>query len=356
MIKRVTLVVLLVLLLTAAAWTQPVQNVNVAPACQMFFSFAAVGVSGNYDNRTNGCDFWVLSYSSFTFAGPLAFSVQRAANAAGSVPGAWADYAGAEVVAGINPNTSIVGAETQISGYNPWVRVNLSATGAGAGLVVGTIYGWRTGPPSMVSFLGTPNINLAQYGGVAVGAGNALHVRPGTAALFNLGTVNAGADGVANANAVTPAAGTGGLASWSSVFNGTAWDRMRGSAAGTLGAGLGSGLTGGVIASKAVCDSYAPITLAAAIGYTEVVALAAGQQIRVCNISLSFAANETPSLAYGTGANCAVGTTAITGAYTNILALALDFADPLRVPAANALCVRQTVGAGGGGLVSYAIY
>jgi hypothetical protein len=338
------------------AWAQPVQNVNVAPACQMFFSFAAIGTTASYDNRTNGCDFWVISYSSFTFAGPLSMGVQRAANAAGSVPGAFANYAGAEVVAGINPNTSIVGAETQISGYNPWVRVNLSATGAGAGLVVGTIYGWRTGPPSMVSFLGTPSFNLAQYGGVAVGAGNALHVRPGTGALFNLGTVNAGADGVANVNAVTPALGTGGLTAWANVFNGTSWDRMRGSVAGALGAGLGSGVTGGVIASKVVCDLYAPVTLAAAIGYTQVVALAAGQQIRVCNISVAFAGNETPSLAYGTGANCAVGTTAITGAYSNVLALALDFADPLRVLAANALCVRQTVGAGGGGLVNYAIY
>ncbi len=354
--STLTKVALGVLLLAAAAAAQPVQNVNASPDCQIFFSFTAVGVSVTYDNRTRGCDYWVLSYSTFTFAGPLSLSLQHAPNAAGSVPGAWTDYGGAAVVAGINPNTSTTGAETQMTGYFPWLRVNLTATGAGAGLLVGTAYGWRTGPSVPVSILGTPSFNLAQYGGVAVGAANALHVRPGTGALFNLGTVTAGADGVANANAVTPAAGTGGLTAWANVFNGTAWDRQRGSTAGTLGAGLGSGVTGGVIASKAVCDLYAPITLAAAIGYTEVVALAAGQQIRVCNISLSFAAVETPSLAYGTGANCAAGTTAITGAYTNVLALALDFTDPLRVPAANALCVRQTIGAGGGGLVSYAIY
>jgi hypothetical protein len=358
-------------LLAAAAWAQPTQNVNVAPACQMFFSFAAIGTTASYDNRTNGCDFWVISYSSFTFAGPLSMSVQRAANAAGSVPGAFANYAGAEVVAGINPNTSIVGAETQISGYNPWVRVNLSATGAGAGLVVGTIYGWRTGPPSMVSFLGTPNINLAQYGGVAVGAGNALHVRPGTGAYFPPSAVAAVADALAS----NASLGAGPLANFNYAYDGTAgtWNRLRGTAFGlrvegttaaggtilqnpTIMGGYGSGVANGTAQGIAVCDLYSPITLAAAVGYTEIVPLIAGRLIRVCNISISFAASETPSLYYGTGANCAVGTTAITGAYSNILALALDFAAPLRVPAAQALCVRQTVGSGGGGLVNYAIY
>ena len=316
----------LLLMLAALAFivrAQPVQNVNVAPACQQYFSFAAVGTSSSYDNRTNGCDFWVISYSSIVYAGPLSLSVQRAPNAAGGVPGVWADYAGAQVLAGINPNTSIVGAEAQMTGYYPWVRVNLSATGAGAGTVVGTLYGWRIGPPSTVSIGGIVATNLSQYGGVAVGAGNALHVQAGTGATWPvLGTAAVGA------------------APGVPVMTG----------------GYASGATGGLVAQNTVCDRSAAITLAAAIGYTEVVALAAGQQIRVCNISVGFAGSETPSLAYGTGANCGTGTTAITGAYTNILALALDFADPLRVAAANALCVRQTIGSGGGGLVNYAIY
>lgn len=166
---------LLLLALTIIVRAQPVQNVNVAPACQQFFSFSAIGVTGNYDNRTNGCDFWVVSYSSITFAGPLSMGVQRAPNAAGGVPGVWADYTGTQVVAGINPNTSIVGAESQMTGYYPWIRVNLSATGAGAGTVVGTLYGWRTGPPSSVSVLGTPSFNIAQYGGVAVGVTNPIY-------------------------------------------------------------------------------------------------------------------------------------------------------------------------------------
>ena len=354
------LLALLPLLLLLAALAvivraQPVQNVNVAPACQQFFSFAAVGTSASYDNRTNGCDFWVISYSSIVFAGPLSLSVQRAPNAAGGVPGVWADYAGAQVIAGINPNTSIVGAEAQMTGYYPWIRVNLSATGAGAGTVVGTLYGWRTGPPSTVSIGGIVSTNLSQYGGVAVGAANALHVQPGTAAYFPPSASAAIGDGIGTAASSLPAAP---MVSMPMVYDPIAgtWSRVRGTGNGLLDAGLGSGATGGVIASRAVCDRSAIITLAAAIGYTEVVALAAGQQIRVCNISIGFIGSETPSLAYGTGANCGTGTTALTGAYPTILALALDFADPLRVPVANALCVRQTLGLGGGGMVSYAIY
>jgi hypothetical protein len=361
---------LLLLALAIIVRAQPVQNVNVAPACQQFFSFTAIGTSSSYDNRTNGCDFWVISYSSITFAGPLSLSVRHAPNAVGGIPGVWADYTGAQVVAGVNPNVSLVGAETQVTGYYPWIRVNLSATGAGAGTVVGTLYGWRTGPPSTVSIGGIVATNLSQYGGVAVGAGNALHVQPGTAAYFPPSAAGALGDAVATGAATLPAAP---MAAFPMAFNGATWDRVRGSVSGlwvggpaavaaapagnpVVIGGYASGATGGLVAQKTVCDLYAPITLAAAIGYTEIVPLVAARQIRVCNISISFIANETPSLAYGTGASCATGTTAITGAYSNVLTMALDFADPLRVLAANALCVRQTIGSGGGGLVNYAIY
>lgn len=38
-----------------------------------------------------------------------------------------------------------------------------------------------------VTISGTPSVNVAQYGGVAVGAGNAIHVQPGTGAVFVVG-------------------------------------------------------------------------------------------------------------------------------------------------------------------------
>jgi len=355
LVQTAAMLLVLLLALTVVSRAQPVQNVNAVPACQLYISYTATGTSSSYDNRTNGCDFWVLSYSSIVFAGPLSLGVEHAPNAAGGVPGAWTAYAGALVLAGINPNTSIVGAETQMTGYYPWIRVNLSATGAGAGTVVGTLYGWRTGPPSTISVGGIVATNLSQYGGVAVGAANALHVQPGTAAYFPPSASGAIGDGIGTAASSLPAAPMVALPMVYDPIAGT-WSRVRGTGNGLLYAGLGSGATGGVIASKAVCDRTAAITLAAAIGYTEVVALAAGQQIRVCNISIGFIGSETPSLAYGTGANCGTGTTALTGAYPTILALALDFVDPLRVVVANALCVRQTIGSGGGGLVNYAIY
>jgi hypothetical protein len=281
MIKRTILLVVLMALTTVGGWAQPTQNVNTLPACQMFFSFAAVSATGSYDNRTNGCDYWVISYSSFTFAGPLSLAVESAANAAGSVPGVWGNFAGT-IVSGINPNTSIVGAETQMSGYYPWIRVNLTATGAGAGLVVGTLYGWRTGPPSTVAVPGLVNTNLSQYGGVAVGPTNAIY-------------------------------------------------------------------------TQGPCTLSAPIAVAAA-GATQIVGLVAAQSIRVCHISLSMQAPVDMGLIRGTGANCAVGPANVTGTYSTVLALGLDFSSPLVVTAANALCINLGAAVTGGGVIRYAQY
>lgn len=340
------------LLLVVAAFAQPVQNVAVQPECQIFLSATAIATSVSYDNRSKACDRWIVTYSSYTFAGPLSLQVESSADNAGA-PAAWVAFAGT-IVSGVNPNVATTQALTSLSGFYPWMRLNLTATGAGAGKLTATLYGYKDRPAS-VTIGGVISTNLSQYGGVAVGAGNALHVQPGTAAYFPPSAAAAIGDGLAtNSSSLATAP----LVSMPLVYDPIAgtWSRVRGTANGLLYAGLGSGATGGVIASKAVCDLYAPITLAAAIGYTEVVALTAARQIRVCNISVGFAGVETPSLAYGTGANCGTGTTAITGAYPNILALALDFADPLRVPASRALCVRQTGGAGGGGMVNYAIY
>jgi len=351
-----------------------VQFVSIEPDCRIYFSYAAVGTSASFDNRTRGCDFWVISYSSFTFAGPLSLAVQRAPNAAGSVPGAWANFAGAEVTAGINPNTSLVGAESQMTGYYPWVRVNLTATGAGAGLVVGTAFGWRTGPPAAVAIMGIVGTNLAQYGGVAVGAANALHVRSGAGALFNLGTVVAGADGILNAAQVNPAAGAGGLANFQYYLNsGSTWDRVRGSVAGAwvqgpaataaavvgnpvITGGYGSGVAPGVVAGNTVCDLNAPITLAAAAGYTEIIPLAAARSIRVCHISLSMTAPVDINLARAPAGACA-GPVAITGVYSTAMALSMDFVNgPVVLTAANSLCINLGQAVAGGGLVTYALY
>jgi hypothetical protein len=374
---RLKQIILGLILAAGAALAQPVQNVALVPECQIFLSAAAIATSVSWDNRSRGCDRWIVTYSGYGFAGapPFSVAVQYAPNAAPGIPGAWANFvtAGADLlVAGINPNTVIAGALTSMTGYHPWMRLNLTAAGAAAGNITATLYGYKDRPATVI-IPGIVATNLAQYGGVAVGAGNALHVRPGTGALFNLGTVVAGADTVANNAQVNPAAGAGGLADFQYYYNGGTWDRTRGSVAGAwvqgpaattaavvgnpvITGGYGSGAAPGVVAGATVCDLNATITLAAAAGYTEIIPLAAARSIRICHVSLSMTAPVDINLARAPAGACA-GPVAITGVYSTVMALSIDFVNgPIVLTAANSLCINLGQAVAGGGLVSYALY
>jgi hypothetical protein len=105
------------------------------------------------------------------------------------------------------------------------------------------------------------------------------------------------------------------------------------------------------------CTERAAVTVAGA-GTLEIVALAAGDSIRVCHFSIGYSGATNATLVYGTGANCAVGTTGVTGAYTNILGLALDFEGRslVTVPVANTLCLTTSAAVTGGGFVAYSRY
>ena len=363
------------LLAAAMALAQPVQNVTVQPECQVFLSTDGTGLPVNsvsWDNRTRACDRWIATYTTYGFPGALSLAVQSSADNAGA-PAAWVNFAGV-IVSGINPNTAITQGLTSLSGYYPWMKLTLTATGVGAGRLTATLYGYKDRPATAI-IAGIVATNLAQYGGAAVGAGNALHVQPGTGALFNLGTVVAGADTVANNAQVNPATGAGGLAVFQYYYNGGTWDRAHGTAAGGVWVqgpaatgsapagnpnrigGLGSGATGGLLAESTVCDLSAPITLAAAAGSTQVVALVAARSIRVCHVSLSMQAPVGIKLVRGTGANCVAGPADITGVYSTVLALSMDFANgPVIVTAANALCINLDAAVAGGGIVTYAVY
>lgn len=103
------------------------------------------------------------------------------------------------------------------------------------------------------------------------------------------------------------------------------------------------------------CTSSAAVTVTAA-GSTQIVALTAAQSIRVCHLSLSMQAPVDIKLVQGTGANCAAGPADITGVYSTVLALALDFTTPLVGTAANALCLNLGSAVTGGGVVTYSKY
>ena len=112
---------------------------------------------------------------------------------------------------------------------------------------------------------------------------------------------------------------------------------------------------GGVVGVPVFCPNSSVITLAGA-GTTQLVALAAGQSIRVCHISLALTAPSAVTLMRAPAGACA-GPVAISGAYANVTAMALDFGlSPLTLTAGNALCINLAAAVNAGGLVSWAQY
>ena len=120
------------------------------------------------------------------------------------------------------------------------------------------------------------------------------------------------------------------------VFNGETWDRLLD------------------------CDTTAVIDVGAA-ATTEIVALAAGEVIYVCSVSLSLGAAGTAQFIEGTGADCVTAPSNVTGAYSLGATLPLVMGGNLgRLwigTASEALCIT-TVGGGATaeGLISYEQY
>lgn len=140
-------------------------------------STVSAGASaGPFDNRTTGCNTWVLSYSSTGFSA-LSLLVQTASNST-SPPVAWATFTAAT---GINPNTAITQATATFgttATYFPWVRVQLTSK-TGTGSISGVLYGWKLPPSGTISLAANASVNVTQVGGLTVSACN-------NQALFNL--------------------------------------------------------------------------------------------------------------------------------------------------------------------------
>jgi hypothetical protein len=115
-------------------------NVQVQPDCIVNFQFTAVGTQQFGNLALTGCQVWYLTYSSTGFSA-LSLAVQDAPDN-GGVPGSWVNWAGT-VVSGSNPNTATTSAATALTGFYPWVRVNLTSA-TGTGRVSGTLYGWKS--------------------------------------------------------------------------------------------------------------------------------------------------------------------------------------------------------------------
>lgn len=156
------------------------------------------------------------------------------------------------------------------------------------------------------------------------------------------GSIATGSDGLTNSiiypystSAGSSSIGTRtGLSVAPVEFNGTLWDRTF------------------------TCPNTAVVSVTAA-ATTQIVALAASQQIRICSIAVSMTAAGTVTFTSGTGTNCGSGTTPLSGAMTLATGAPLTISSGngsvLRTAAGNAFCITAATG-NVTGFVTYAQY
>lgn len=416
--------------------------------CRILFSINAAGTTNSapFDNRSNGCDYWTMVYQADTVT-TITLTVQSAPGA--SVAGTWVTFNGT-VVTGINPNTSTVGAQTILSGFNSWIRVRAVITSAGTPLVNGVLYGYHSGYNNSTSAgcPGTAATPCAVDGPTPAGSApttapvlvagqdgapgnirtiktdangspipanassaaadaisNTVLAPTGAAAgvlyprVFNLvfngttwdrmvgnttGTAptsasSAAADAISNTQSTPTTVGNGVL--YPRVFllayNGTTWDRVRGTtnglqmqgpaANGAAPAGnpneiavLTSGATGGVLGIPTGCDQSALITLSAGTDAV-IVSGVASQTVRICHLSFSISGTTAfdITIRQGTGSTCGTNTATMAGTYFSVLSMALDFGGlgPLKTSTtARDVCIHSSGSVTLGGVMTYALF
>jgi len=350
---------------SASILAQPLTTpVNVTPDCLLFFDFTANASSASFDNRFIGCKTWYVAYTTTGFPA-LTLTFQDAPDTNGA-PGAFIPFAGT-VIEGVNPNVALTQASTIMYGYYPWHRITLTGAVAGVGRRIrGTFYGYRQTPVATIIFpagatvtanQGTANTAVNRWPFYLSDGANPQGVVANP--LFGRLSDGAAAQGVvanplfARLSDGAAAQGTqanplfGRLSDGANPF-GTATNPIAESPY------LWNGTTWVV---QPVCNQRAVVTIAGA-GTTELVPLTAAQSIRVCHVSMSFSGATNLTFVEGTGAACVVGTAALSGAYTNVLAVALDLGDRTQFQgtAANALCATVSAAVTGGGIVTYAKY
>ena len=88
-------------------------------------------------------------------------------------------------------------------------------------------------------------------------------------------------------------------------------------------------------------------------GTMQLIAAVSGQAIYVTDWDVVAGGTGTFQLEYGTGANCAAGTTALTGVYPATAQFGRAGVGHLFVPSGNALCIVTTGAAASQGFVAY---
>lgn len=249
---------LLVGALVLGAGAAAAQNVS-RPDCVIDITLTAAGQSaggqGTCGFNTNGVYEWRLNYKSVGFTA-LSLVVQSAppdVNGQCLIP-TWVAFAG--TVTGANPNTATTQASTNFVGFYPCVRIFLTSV-MGTGTITGQLYGCREpgcsisgasitavvaipnplpvdGPTAAGSAPTTPPVLVAGQDG-APGVIRTLKT-DANGSLIPANASSADSDGINNTEPTQTGAAGGILYPrvFDRVFNGTTWDRMRGTVAGVF--------------------------------------------------------------------------------------------------------------------------
>lgn len=292
-------------------------------------TFAATGTSTSASSINGAVDTFMLQY--YTTGGPGGVSIEIDGD-----PGS-----GVFAICGSAATTTTSGQVKCVGNYKQ-VRANLTTlTGGTSPTVVATLVGNSSADEP--SGTAAAQIQGSGAAGVTASTINPILVACDTS---NSGTVTQGQQ--QNVRCTTSGAlvvGTGSLALvdgngntvntpvtiantqiayevYPTLFNGATWDR------------------------QISCPNTTPFSVASTI--TQIVAISASTKVRVCGV-VFFPTTSTAGsvdLVYGTGSNCASGTTTLSGAVTlpasAVTSVSVPIASngPLTTPAAQALCVR----------------
>lgn len=352
------------------------------PDCVKPFQFTAAGqVTSLGDNRQSGCVYWFVGYQSSGFS---AISLVFQSATGGASAGAFGTYTGT-LNTGSNPATNTTGGSATFTGYVGWYQMQL-VTGTGTGTVTGALYGYKNG----FSLSVTPTVTVS--GTVAVSAiAGALPTGAngiGSVGVTSLPALPAGSNNIGKVDIntiptvtvtqTTPAnltvqasgvAATGAAVSGNPVLQGgsdgtnvqpvkmdTSGDQVIVGATANAGtptgnpvpiAGISGGATGGLNRIPTVCSSSVATTVTAG-NTTQLVALVAGQTIRICGYQMGIATTGTGTLVYGTGANCVTGQNSLTPTFDitkgNVVSYSAGNSFFTSAPVANAVCAAAVTG------------
>ena len=263
------------------------------------FQVIAPTASANFNNINPRYNAWTVMYN---YSGSGTFSIELDcapdATAAGGTPTAGSFITCTNVITGNNPSTTPKYGYITFLGYTPWLKLVLNSISSG-------------------------NITVAAFG-------------------FNAADPESGSGGGCAGTVATPCIVAGPNATGASPTKNPVF------IAGLDGAGN--------IIPANFPSLNAAISLSSS-GLTQILALSGMTVIRVEHISLAFASGVNVQLEYGTGSNCGMGTTAVTGVYEAVTGLALDFdSGTLNIPAGNALCINLGSSVVGGGVIVYSQY